>query len=367
MQGQVASEPRERLAKTSALRLSDVTHFAPSSAGAEGRPDVSPVLVTGASGFVGSAVAAALRARGHRLRVLVRRSSPRGNLAPDDVLCEGDLRDRASLAAALKGVRSLFHAAADYRLWARDPTEIARTNVEGTRLVMEEALRAGVERIVYTSSVATLRLSHGIAATESDPLPEEAAIGSYKRSKIAAERLVEAMVRGDGLPAVIVNPSTPIGPRDVRPTPTGRIIIEAASGRMPGFVDTGLNLVHVDDVALGHLAALQRGRVGERYILGGENVSLADMLADIAHLVGRRAPKLRLPRAMVYPVAYGAELIAKLSGREPFITLDGLRMARHRMYFDDSKARRELGYASRPYREGLRDAVAWFHAHGYLP
>ena len=212
----------------------------------------------------------------------MRPSSPRTNLDPRDTVREGDLRDRASLAAALKGVRFLFHAAADYRLWARNPEEIHRNNVEGTRLIMEEALRAGVERIVYTSSVATLKLVDGAHATEDRPLAEEEAIGAYKRSKVAAERLVEAMVRRDGLPAVIVNPSTPIGPRDVRPTPTGRIIIEAASGRMPAFVDTGLNLVHVDDVAAGHLAALERGRIGERYILGGENVLLADMLADIA-------------------------------------------------------------------------------------
>jgi dihydroflavonol-4-reductase len=366
MQGQAASEPRQPLAEDPTLRRGDAAHFASPSASAHDEPGVSPVLVTGASGFVGSAIAAALRARGHRLRVLVRRSSPRANLAEDDIICEGDLRDRASLAEALRGVRSLFHAAADYRLWARDPSELVRTNVEGTRLVMEEALRAGVERIVYTSSVATLRLGDGVAANESDPLPMESAIGSYKRSKIAAERLVEAMVRQDGLPAVIVNPSTPIGPRDVRPTPTGRIIIEAACGRMPGFVDTGLNLVHVDDVASGHLAALRRGRVGECYILGGENVFLADMLADIAHIVGRRPPKLRIPRAIVYPLAYGAELVAKFSGREPFVTVDGLRMARHRMFFDDSKARRELGYTARPYREGLRDAVAWFRANGYL-
>ncbi len=202
----------------------------------------------------------------------------------------GDLRDRVSVAGALKGVRYLFHAAADYRLWAQQPEEISRNNVEGTRLIMEEALRAGVERIVYTSSVATLKLASGAAATEDHPLAEAAAIGAYKRSKVAAERLVEAMIRRDGLPAVIVNPSTPIGPRDVRPTPTGRIIIEAASGRMPAFVDTGLNLVHVDDVASGHVAALDRGRIGERYILGGENVLLADMLADIARLVGRRPP-----------------------------------------------------------------------------
>jgi len=280
---------------------------------------------------------------------------------------EGDLRDRASLAAALKGVRYLFHAAADYRLWARNPDEIRRNNVEGTRLIMEEALNAGVERIVYTSSVATLKLGvGGTAATEDHPLAEEEAIGAYKRSKVAAERLVEAMVRDQGLPAVIVNPSTPIGPRDVRPTPTGRIIIEAASGRMPAFVDTGLNLVHVDDVAMGHLAAMERGRIGERYILGGENVLLADMLAEIARLVGRRPPRLKLPRAAIYPIAFGADFLAKMSGVEPFVTLDGLRMARHRMFFDDSKARRELGYASRPYRDGLSDAIAWFRSHGAL-
>ena len=328
---------------------------------------VSVALVTGASGFVGSAIAATLRTR-ERCRVVafVRSSSPLTNLDPRDAVVTGDLNDRASLSAALKGVRYLFHAAADYRLWARDPSEIFRNNVDGTRLVMEEALKAGVERIVYTSSVATLKIADGALASEDDPLGEDAAIGVYKRSKVAAERLVEAMIERDGLPAVIVNPSTPIGPRDVRPTPTGRIIIEAASGRMPGFVDTGLNLVHVDDVADGHLAALDRGRIGERYILGGENVLFADMLADIAHLVGRRPPGLKLSRRMLYPIAYGAELIARLGGGEPFATVDGLRMAKKRMFFNDAKARRELGYGSRPYREGLRDAVIWFRAHGRL-
>jgi dihydroflavonol-4-reductase len=327
---------------------------------------LSTVLVTGASGFLGSAIAAALRAGGHHVRVLVRPTSPRANLVSGDSLCEGDLCDRASLAGALKGVRFVFHAAADYRLWAPNPQEIIHNNHEGTRLLMEEALRAGVERIVYTSSVATLKLVDGVLATEEHPLAEEAAIGAYKRSKIAAERLVEAMTREDGLPAVIVNPSTPIGPRDVRPTPTGRIIIEAAIGRMPVFVDTGLNLAHVDDVAAGHVAALLRGRIGERYILGGENVLLADMLADIARLVGRRPPTLKLPRAGLYPVAYVAELMARIRGVEPFVTLDGLRMARHHMFFDDAKARLELGYVSRPYREGLSDAIAWFRAHGRL-
>ncbi len=334
--------------------------------GVTGSSPLSPALVTGASGFLGSAIAAALRARGCHVRALARPSSPRTNLVPGDSLCEGDLLDRVSLADALKGARVLFHAAADYRLWARNPQEIMRNNVEGTRLVMEEALRAGVERIVYTSSVATLKLVDGGLATEGRPLAEEEAIGAYKRSKIAAERLVEAMTRRDGLPAVIVNPSTPIGPRDVRPTPTGRIIVEAASGHMPVFVDTGLNLAHVDDIAAGHVAALLHGRIGERYILGGENVLLADMLADIARVVGRRPPWLKIPRAVVYPVAYGAELAARIRGIEPFVTLDGLRMARHRMFFDDAKARRELGYVSRPYREGLADAIAWFRAHGLL-
>jgi dihydroflavonol-4-reductase len=319
----------------------------------------STVLVTGASGFLGSAIANALRTRGHDIR-------PRTNLNPADTLCEGDLRDRASLAAALKGARYLFHAAADYRLWARDPEEIHRNNLEGTRLIMEEALSAGVERIVYTSSVATLKLTEGGSATEDRPLADGEGIGAYKRSKVAAERLVEAMIQRNGLSAVIVNPSTPIGPRDVRPTPTGRIIVEAASGRMPAFVETGLNLAHVDDVAAGHLAALDRGRIGERYILGGDNVFLADMLADIARLVGRRPPTVKLPRKMLYPVAYGAEVLASLRGVEPFITMDGLRMARHHMFFDDSKARRELGYVSRPYRGGLADAIAWFRTHGYL-
>jgi len=366
MPGSVGSGRDERSREDAAVRADTEVTAEREAIAARNEAEVSPVLVTGASGFVGSAIAATLRATGYPLRVLIRPSSPRTNIAASDTLCEGDLRDPSSLAAAMRGVRFLFHAAADYRLWARDPDEIARNNVEGTRLVMEAALRAGVERIVYTSSVATLKLADGIPATESRPLSEGDAIGAYKRSKVMAERLVEAMVRRDGLPAVIVNPSTPIGPRDVKPTPTGRIIVEAASGRMPGFVDTGLNLAHVDDVAAGHLAALRRGQIGERYILGGENVLLADMLADIARMVGRRPPTLRMPRAIIYPIAYGAELLARFGAGEPFVTRDGLRMARHRMFFDDTKARLELGYTSRPYREGLSDAIAWFRTHGYV-
>jgi len=324
------------------------------------------LLVTGATGFLGSAIAIAARAAGYRVRALVRPSSPRANLDPRDEHTMGDLRDRASMAAAMRGVRYLVHAAADYRLWARDPDKILRSNVEGTRIVMEEALRAGVERIVHTSSVATIALTESAMADETRQLPVEMAVGAYKRSKVLAERLVEDMIAHQRLPAVIVNPSTPIGPRDVKPTPTGRIIVEAARGRMPGFVDTGLNLVHVDDAAAGHLAALQRGTIGERYILGGENVALRQMLADIARLVGRRPPRLRLPIAAVYPFALGAELWARRSGREPFATRDGLRMARHHMFFSDAKARRELGHASRPYREAIGDAISWFRQAGYL-
>ena len=320
------------------------------------------VLVTGASGFVGSAVANVLRAAGYSVRVLVRSTSPRTNLHPADEVAIGDLHDRSSLASALRDVRHLFHVAADYRLWSPRPDELLRTNRDGTRALMEEALGSGVERIVYTSSVATIRPGHD----ETHPLDEASAIGVYKRSKVLAERAVEEMVERRGLPAIIVNPSTPIGPRDVKPTPTGRVIVEAACGRMPGFVDTGLNLAHVDDVAAGHLAALRRGRVGERYILGGENVLLSRMLADIAGLVGRRPPSLSIPRQAVWPLAIAAETLARVTGREPFVTRDALRMARYRMFFDDTKARRELGYASRPYRDGLADAITWFRTAGYL-
>ncbi len=326
------------------------------------------VLVTGAGGFLGSAVARQALAAGHRVRAMVRDASTAANLAGLDLeIVEGDLRDREAVARVVAGTRFVFHVAADYRLWVPDPQEMMRTNVHGTRSLMEEAQRAGVQRIVYTSSVATLALRpDGGPADESMPLAEDAAIGAYKRSKVAAERVVLDMIAHDALPAVIVNPSTPIGPRDVRPTPTGRIIVEAACGRMPAFVDTGLNLVHVDDVAAGHLAALQRGRIGERYILGGQNVALADMLADIAKLVNRRPPRIRLSRRMLFPLAIAAEAFAKYSRREPFITVDGLRMAAHHMYFTAAKAEHELGYRVRPYQDGLRDAIEWFRGAGYL-
>jgi dihydroflavonol-4-reductase len=325
------------------------------------------VLLTGASGFVGSAVARRLRAAGFSVRALVRPTSPLAHLSDLDLeFATGDLRDPEAVRRAMAGARFLFHVAADYRLWARDPDELTQTNVAGTRLLMEEAMRAGVERVVYTSSVATLAArADGVSADETMPLTEDRAIGVYKRSKVAAERAVEGLI-AQGLPAVIVNPSTPIGPRDVKPTPTGRIIVEAASGRMPAFVDTGLNMVHVDDVAEGHFLAFERGRIGERYVLGGQNASLAEILATVAETVGRRPPRIRIPRQALVPFAHVSEAVARRTGREPMLTLDGLRMSKNKMFFSSAKAERELGYRARPYREGITDAIAWFRRAGYL-
>lgn len=325
-----------------------------------------PCLVTGATGFVGAAVARALLAEGHPVRVLARPNGNRRNLDGLAVeIAEGSLEDAASLAAAVAGCRYLFHVAADYRLWVRDPAAMFRANVEGTRALMLAALAAGIERIVYTSSVAVLGIVAGGSADEQTPSRGEDMIGPYKRSKFDAELAVRELIAHQGLPAVIVNPSTPIGPGDVKPTPTGRLILEAARGKMPGFVDTGLNVVHVDDVAAGHLAAVEFGAVGERYILGGENLSLSDILAIVAEAAGRRAPRLKVPYGVVLPVAVGAEIMARLTRREPFVTIDGARMSRKKMFFSSARAVRELGYTARPAREAIVDAVAWFRANGY--
>jgi dihydroflavonol-4-reductase len=328
-----------------------------------------PALVTGASGFVGSAVARALLAAGRKVRVLLRPQSDRRNVEGLGLETRvGTLEDHASLSAALAGCGALFHVAADYRLWVRDPAAMHRANVDGTRALMQAALAEGIDRVVYTSSVAALGLKEdGSAADETTPSTLADMIGPYKRSKFLAEEAVKALVREQKLPAVIVNPSTPIGPRDVKPTPTGRMIVEAAAGRMPAFVDTGLNLVHVDDVAAGHLLAEARGAVGERYILGGEDLSLAEILARIAAIVGRKPPKLRVPIPAIWPVALVAEAAGRITGREPFVTLDGLRMARHKMFFSSDKAKRALGYAPRPAEAALVDAIAWFRGAGMCP
>ncbi len=327
-------------------------------------------LVTGATGFVGSAVVRQLLARGVAVRVLTRRESDRRNIDGLDVeVATGDLRDKESLSSALRGCSALFHVAADYRLWVPDPDAIYAVNVEGTRNLLLSAADCGVERMIYTSSVATLGLNRDASpADETTPVGIEDMIGHYKRSKYLAEAEVRRLIEDQGLPVVIVNPSTPIGPRDIKPTPTGRIIVEAASGRIPAFVNTGLNVVHVEDVAAGHLLAFDKGRVGERYILGGENMTLAEILASIAAKVGRRAPKIRLPHSAVVPLAYAAEAWARLRGSgEPFVTLDGLRMARKWMYFSSRKAAEELGYRARPPEDALTDAIDWFRAAGYLP
>ncbi|HVC01687.1 MAG TPA: hopanoid-associated sugar epimerase [Steroidobacteraceae bacterium] len=324
-------------------------------------------FLTGATGFVGAAVGRVLLQGGWQVRALVRPAADRWNLrdlAVEPV--EGDLGDAASLRKAIEGCEAVFHVAADYRLGARDPAALYRTNVDGTRNVLDAARAAGVTRVVHTSSVATIGIpADGTPGDERTPVSLAAMIGHYKRSKFLAEQVALDFARG-GLPVVIVNPSTPVGPGDVKPTPTGQIVLDAARGRMPAYVDTGLNVVHVDDVAAGHLAAYERGRPGERYILGGENLSLKEIIGAIAALVGRPAPRIRLPYAAVLPIAYAAEAIAALTGRSGRITLEGVRLSRKRMYFSSDKAARELGYRWRPPAAALRDAVGWFEERGML-
>ena len=325
-------------------------------------------LVTGATGFVGAAVARALLKEGWEVRALARKGSDRRNLRPIAVeVVEGDLADSPSLTAALAGCEALFHVAADYRLGAFDPQQLYKTNVEGTRNILNAARDAGVRRVVYTSSVATIGIpTDGSPGTEETPSTLADMIGHYKRSKFLAEEVARDVARAGGIAVVIVNPSTPVGPGDVKPTPTGQMVLDAAAGRMPAYVDTGLNIVHVDDVAAGHLLAFHRGRPGERYILGGQDMTLREILVEIAGLVGRKPPSIRLPSSVVMPIAYVAESFARVTGRATRVTVEGVRMSRKRMFFSSAKAARELGYQWRAPTQAFSDAIAWFREQGLL-
>ncbi len=325
------------------------------------------VLVTGGSGFVGSAVVRALLERGEAVRAMTRPTSDPALLDGLDIeRVHGDLDDPPSLKAAVKNCSALFHVAADYRLWVPKPAAIYRTNVEGTKTLMRAAAEAGVERILYTSSVATLGLTGDARpADETTPSSIEDMVGHYKRSKFLAEQSVQNLIDQEGLPAVIVNPSAPIGPRDIKPTPTGRLVLDVARGRLPAFVDTGLNVVHVEDVADGHLLAFIRGKIGERYILGGENLRLGEITSAIAKLAGVKAPSIKLPIGPLLPIAHTIETYWRLAGKteEPRITVDGLRMAKKLMFFSSAKAERELGYRARPATEAFKDAITWYRAN----
>lgn len=325
-------------------------------------------LVTGASGFVGSAVARTLAARGHTLRLLVRPTSDRRNLAGLDAeVVTGDLTDESSLVKAAVGCRYVLHVAADYRFWVPDPDAMLRANVDGAVAMVRAAARAGAERIVHCSSVAALgQIGDGTPASETTPTHEEDFVGIYKRSKYMAEKAVLELARRDGMPVVVVNPAAPVGPRDIKPTPTGKMIRDAAAGRVPAYIDTGLNIVHVDDVAEGHVLALEKGRVGERYVLGGENMLLKDILSLVSNVVHRRPPVIRLPEAVVWPAALVMEKLANVTGITPMMTRDHLKMARKKMFYSSEKAMTELGYRPRPVRSAVEDAVAWFRANGML-
>jgi dihydroflavonol-4-reductase len=324
-------------------------------------------LVTGATGFLGSHVARALAGRGENVRVLVRPSSDLRALEGLDAdRFTGDLRDRASLDRAMDGVQRVFHVAADYRLWARDPREIHESNVNGTQNLLDAAKHAGVEKFVYTSTVATIAVPReGALPNEETQSSVKEMIGHYKRSKFEAEE--RALRAADsGLPVVIVNPTTPVGPGDWKPTPTGKIIVDFLNGRMPGYLDTGLNFVPVEDCARGHLLAAERGRVRERYILGGRNLTLKQMLEMLASASGRPAPRWKFPYVLAYAAGWVDTGVSRLLGREPQIPLEGVRMARHKMFVDASKAERELGFAPGPIEAALERAVAWYESNGYV-
>ena len=324
-------------------------------------------LVTGGNGFVGAHVVRALLARGDRVRVLVRKGADRAALDGCDVeFALGDLRDRESIERAVAGCEEVYHVAADYRLWVPDPDAMYAANVDGTRNVIEAARRAGARRIVHTSTVGALGIPARGIGTEDTPVSIDDMVGPYKRSKFMAERVAVDAAR-DGAPVVIVNPSTPVGPLDLKPTPTGRIIVDFLNRRMPAFVDTGLNLADVEDVARGHLLAAEHGRVGEKYILGGENLTLKEMLDRLARLSGLPAPRVRLPYAVAFGFALGAEAVSRvLTHRAPRASLTEVRMSRKHMFFDSSKARRELGYLPGPVDNALARAIEFFRRSGFV-
>lgn len=324
-------------------------------------------LVTGATGFLGSAVMRCLLTAGHEVRVLVRPDSDRRNLENFPVeISEGDLRNHESLRRAVLGCDNLFHVAADYRLWVPDPGIMHEINVNGTRALIIAAHQAGLKRIVYTSSVATLGLNpDGSSANEDTPSNFATINGYYKRSKYQAEQMVKQLTDDHHLPLVIVNPSTPIGPGDIRPTPTGRIVLDTITGRMPAYVNTGLNIAHVDDIAQGHLLAYQHGKPGQRYILGGDNMTLLQILQTIDEINGTQHYRINIPIRIMLPMAWLMEKIAVFTHAEPRATLDSIHMAKKLMYFSSAKAQCELGYRHRPAVEALRDAIKWFKDNGY--
>jgi dihydroflavonol-4-reductase len=326
-------------------------------------PDVKPTLVTGATGFVGWHVARHLVEAGRRVRVLVRDPARVRELDNVEVV-QGDLEDPAAVRQAVDGCEALCHVAADYRLWVRNPAEMYRSNVDGTRNVLEAACRAGVERIVYTSTVGTIGIPAGGIGEETTPVSLEEMVGPYKRSKFLAEQ-VALDHAAQGLPVVIVNPTAPVGDHDFKPTPTGRTIVEYLRGAMRAWIDTGLNLVDVRDVAVGHRLALERGRPGERYILGCQNLTLKEIFEKLEAISGVPAPKWRIPYGVAYAAGAVSTAWAYLSGREPLAPLDGVRMARKKMFVTHAKAARELGYAPAPIEGALARAVAWFRANGY--
>lgn len=324
---------------------------------------MKPTLVTGATGFLGWHVARLLVERGHRVRALVRKGSRLREL--DAEAAVGDLRDPESLRRATAGCGLVFHVAADYRLWARDPGEIYRSNVDGTRNLLEAARAAGVERVVYTSTVGCIGIPHGGIGDEETPVRLEDMTGAYKRSKFLAEREALAFA-ASGFPVVIVNPTAPIGDHDFKPTPTGKIVLDFLNGKMPAYVETGLNVVDARDTALGHLLACERGRPGERYILGSENLTLAGILEKIGAIAGLAAPRRKIPHAVAFAAAVASTGWARLSGVPPRVPLDAVRMSRKKMWVSHAKAARELGFAPGPADNALAHAVEWFRANGYV-